>query len=321
MYKNIIYGLFLTLIIILLSVLYIVNKSAPKDFLKIIYLINKNYLFLSFFALFCFHTFDNLRIFVIARSLELHYSFLYGYVISLINTFGATITPFCLGGEILPFYTLKRIKGEIYKIMSIVTLKGFSGMVFYVLFSPFTIQSLLNNPKEAKELAILLLVIISLAIFLFFLWQILFKGNLKLINEATFIKIKYTVLRYFVTCKLFFQEKKGVFLLTLFFSFLMYISLLFVGIFLVKAFNKDVSIKNIFLTQLPLIYAIFMSPTPGGSGVGELGALYIFERFLTPQSAGVFAILWRFISQYFSASIGGILFLIILAKDIAKKNV
>ncbi len=93
MYKNILYGFLFTITIIFLSLLYIINKSAPQNFFKIALFINKKYLFLSLFVVFLFYTFDNLRTFIIARSVGVRYSFLYGYVIALINSFGATVTP------------------------------------------------------------------------------------------------------------------------------------------------------------------------------------------------------------------------------------
>ncbi len=320
MYKNILYGLAFTILIVSLSFLYILKKTVPQDFFQVIYSIDKKYLFLSLCAFFCFHTFDNLRIFTIARSIGLRYSFFYGYLISFVSSFGATVTPFHLGGELLPFYTLRRVKGEVYKIMSIITLKGIFGLFFYILFFPFTIQSLLNNPREAKEILLLLTSILLITIFIIFLWQLIFKRSVKLLSRSALIKTKYTVLKYFVVCKNFFKEKQKVFIVVLFFSISMYSALLFTGIFLVKAFNHHASAKEVFFAQLPLIYAIFISPTPGGSGVGELGALSVFDKFVISKLLGVFAILWRIISQYLSAVIGGILFFIIVIKDINKKN-
>ena len=98
----------------------------------------------------------------------------------------------------------------------------------------------------------------------------------------------------------------------------MYFSLIFIGVFLVKSFNNKAPIKEIFFKQLPLIYAIFISPTPGGSGVGELGALPVFRTFLPSKYLGIFAILWRILSQYLSAFIGGIFFGLFLLYDIFK---
>jgi uncharacterized protein (TIRG00374 family) len=64
-----------------------------------------------------------------------------------------------------------------------------------------------------------------------------------------------------------------------------------------------------------LVYAIFTSPSPGGSGVGELGAAALFADLIPDKVIGLFVILWRFFSQYFSAIVGGILFTYFVLKD------
>jgi uncharacterized protein (TIRG00374 family) len=63
-----------------------------------------------------------------------------------------------------------------------------------------------------------------------------------------------------------------------------------------------------------------MSPTPGGSGVGEFGAIPVFSQYLPEEYLGLFIILWRGLSQYLSAFIGGIIFLVFLSRDVAKYN-
>ena len=321
MYKNILYGLFFTITIIFFSFLYVLNKSIPTNFSQIIYLINKKYLFLSLCALLFFHTFDNLRICIIARTIGLNYPFLYGYIITLINSFGATITPYFLGGELLLFYTLKRVGVEIYQIMYIATLKFIASIFFYVIFLPFTIHSLLNNLREAKEIIFLLFLIILVTTILFTLWKLIFKRGLEFMNKEILRSIKYTLSKYLTICQSFFEQKKKVFLIILMLTLFMYNSLFLTGTFLVKAFNEKIFIKKIFLTQLPLFYAIFMSPTPGGSGIGEIGALSIFDNFIGADFLGIFAILWRIITQYLSAITGGILFLLLIIKDAYKGNV
>jgi uncharacterized protein (TIRG00374 family) len=89
---------------------------------------------------------------------------------------------------------------------------------------------------------------------------------------------------------------------------------------LLKAFGVKVSILKIYLLELPLVYAIFSSPSPGGSGVGELGAAAVFQDLIPPALIGLFVILWRFFSQYFSALVGGILFTLIVLEDLKEKR-
>ncbi len=320
MYKNILYGLLLTIFIIFLSFFYLISKNIPENFYQIFHILDKKYILLSLMFLFFFHTFDNLRVFVISRALGLKYSFFYGYVVSFVSTFGATVTPAHLGGEFLPLYTLKRIGGDFHEIMSIITLKGFSGLFFYIIFFPFTIHVLINNPKETKDLLVLLGVILLISLLVYILWTIVFKKRESIFTKEQLIKIKYTVFRYLILCKNFLKTKKKYFFLSLILSLLMYFSYICIGIFLVKAFNSSGSVKDLFLDQLPLIYAIFMSPTPGGSGVGELGAIPIFGSFVPKNWIGIFAIMWRILSQYLGAFIGGIIFLILTWKDIKQAH-
>ncbi|MCS7279159.1 MAG: flippase-like domain-containing protein [Thermodesulfobacteriaceae bacterium] len=318
MYKNFLYGFCITIIVILTSFGYIIFKTFPPNFFQVLMGLNKKYLISSFIFLIFYHTFDNLRLFFIARSLNLRYPFLYGYLVSLVSTFGATVTPAHLGGEVLPLYTLSRKGGEFYKILTAVTIKGVSGTLFYVFFLPFTLHTLFKNPKQTKEFLVIVFLLIFLFVLGYLLWQKLVIKNESLLKGKLRKKLKNTFLKYIATCKQFIKKDKKVFLTVLIFSFLLYFSFIFIGIFLLKAFHVNINWKEVYLNQLPLVYAIFMSPTPGGSGVGELGALPIFSSYLSETYLGIFVILWRIISQYLSAFLGGIIFSIFLLKDLRK---
>jgi len=95
----------------------------------------------------------------------------------------------------------------------------------------------------------------------------------------------------------------------------LYVCFLLSGAFLLFAFEPSVSFSRAVFSQIALLYAIFLSPTPGGSGVGEVGGLEVFSGFLPVYMVGSFVILWRFITQYLSAIIGGVLFFSLLFKD------
>ncbi|MCX7613710.1 MAG: flippase-like domain-containing protein [Caldimicrobium sp.] len=318
MIRNLLYGLIITLLIVILSFIYLGYKYIPKDISQLLPGLSLEYLLYSILTLFFYHTFDTLRVIVIARAIGVNYSLWYGYLVSFTNTFGATITPAHLGGEVLPLYTLARRGGQFYQIMTIVTMKGFSGLLFYVLFFPLTVQALLKDPRQMKEFALLVggLIILSLVVYVLYRILILRKTHEK--GGNFFYKLRRTILRYIVTCKIFFQTRKLTFLFALILSILLYFSFLLMGIFLVKAFNSQANLREVFFDQLPLLYAIFISPTPGGSGVGEIGALPIFGPHLKEEYLGLFVILWRIISQYFSALVGGVIFVLFLIKDMLK---
>lgn len=316
MMRNILYGLFVTCIIILLSFAYLGYKYFPKNTISLLKNLHLSYLFLSFLGIILYHTFDTLRLLVLARALGIRYSLFYGYLVSFTNTFGATVTPAHLGGEILPLYTLARKGGQFYQIMTIVTMKAISGSFFYILFLPLTIKTLIRDPKQTKEFLAIVGSLILLSLIIYLLYKFLLKKNTQ--NSSFLYRLKRTFLRYFVTCRSFFKREKMAFIQALLLSLLLYTSFLFIGVFLTKAFNPKANFVEVFLDQLPLLYAIFISPTPGGSGVGELGALPIFSPHLPVEHLGLFVILWRVISQYLSALIGGFIFLIFLWKDLYK---
>ncbi len=317
MIKALIRGSIFFVLILLLSLLYILFNSFNSATLQILYTIDKKYLLLSFFAVFLIHTFDNLRLFIISRAMGVRYSFLYGYVISFINTFGATITPAHVGGEGTTVYMLARKGVDAYKIASIVTLKTLTGMAFFILLAPVFIYQLLQHPKNVLKLFSILMVF---SLLIFILFSIFKKGveipHLK--GKEWVRKLKNSFKRYLVFLRLFYREKKKEFIFATLSAILLYVSFFAVGIFLLKAFNKEVDFLKAFYEQISLIYAIFVSPTPGGSGVGELGGLMVFSSFLNKTELGIFVILWRTISQYLSASVGGVIFLICLVRDLKR---
>ncbi|MCS7199238.1 MAG: flippase-like domain-containing protein [Caldimicrobium sp.] len=319
MFRNFLYGLILTLVIIVLSFAYLSYKYIPKDVLEIVGALEWKYFSYTLFTLFLYHTFDTLRVIIIARAIGVNYSLWYGYLVSFTNTFGATITPAHLGGEVLPLYTLSRRGGQFYQIMTIVTMKGVSGFLFYVIFFPLTLQALIKDTRQMKEFGLIVGALLVFSLLVYILYRILLVRTTK--EKGNFLyKLRRTLLRYLVTCRIFIRTQKLTFLIALMLSILLYFSFLFMGIFLVKAFNPQANLKEVFLDQLPLLYAIFISPTPGGSGVGELGALPIFSPHLEGESLGVFVILWRILSQYLSAFIGGLIFVFFLLTDILKSK-
>ncbi|MDI6873046.1 lysylphosphatidylglycerol synthase transmembrane domain-containing protein [Candidatus Solincola sp.] len=59
-------------------------------------------------------------------------------------------------------------------------------------------------------------------------------------------------------------------------------------------------------------------PTPGGSGLGEVGFLYVYSRVLPDAGlAGLLTLIWRFVDFYLGILVGGTAFLLIL-KDVER---
>ncbi len=317
MHRSIFYGLFLTLLVVGGSVFYIVKKAFSKEFFAVLMQADKRYILISVFFMLLYHTFDNLRLFVLARTMKLRYTFFYGYVVSFINTFGATITPAHLGGEFMSLYTLSRKGGKLHKVMSIVTMKTITGLTFFLIAFPYAGYQMYKNPQDAIRLFYVVAFFVLLGLFLYGAIRFFIRKN-HTGNRKLSLKIKYTLKRYLVVLRLFLRKGRGGILGACLSSFMLYVCFLLSGAFLIKSFNQEAELIRVVESQLLLLYAIFISPTPGGSGVGEVGALYVFEPFLGLGLLGGFSILWRFITQYLSAMVGGILLSLMLLID-AKK--
>jgi len=314
MLKNFLRGLLLFVLLLSLSLLYIVYETFTEESLEKLSSLNGGFLALSFFFLFLAHTFDNLRLYIISRASGVRYSFLYGYVISFVNTFGGTVTPAHVGGEGSAVYMLMRKGVSAHKVAVIVTLKTVTGLVFFLLALPFLLLHLLKHPQEMVRLVLL---VVGSALFLG-LSYLFGKKTLRSSEEGLFKRLRRFTLRYMAHLRAFYRREKLSFLLASLSAVLLYLSFLFVGVSLLYAFGKSVSPFEVLYEQLSLLYAIFVSPTPGGSGVGELGGLLVFGKFLSKAELGVFVILWRFISQYLSALLGGLFLALCLAIDIKR---
>ncbi len=296
MRRTFLYGTLILSLLLFASFSYIVFKTFSKETFQAILSLKRKYLFLGLFLLFLYHTFDNVRLFILSRAVGIRYSFLYGYVMSLVNTFGATVTPAHLGGELASVYMLLRKRAGIQRVMSVVTMKAVSGGVFFLVALPF----LLTNYGSTTLKVLILLALSSVLIY-----PLLRRSGSSLRRYWTYVKVfTYRRRRYLV--------------FSLLASLSLYLTFLLFAPVLLLSFGKEVELGRVLGDQIALLYALFVSPTPGGSGVGEIGGLFVFESYLRPHELGLFVLIWRFLSQYLSALAGGLLFLLCLAKDLRR---
>ncbi len=313
MKRTFIYGTLILVLILFASFSYIFFKTFTKETVQVLFNLKRRYLFLTFFFLFLYHTFDNLRLFILSRAVNLRYSLLYGYIMSFVNTFGATVTPAHVGGEFAAVYMLLRKGASVHKVMSIVTMKALSGSVFFLLGLPALLWHLQKNPSQIIPVLEILVAVLLISGLVYLGVNIFLKKNH---DRPLVSRLRKGLRRYAYYLKIFGYKRKGYFISSVLSSIALYVCFLLIAPALAKAFGKEESFFDLFASQISLLYAIFISPTPGGSGVGEIGGLAIFAPFLEPFELGVFVILWRLISQYLSALIGGFLFALCLLKDL-----
>jgi len=311
------WGSILTSLFVVASFGFLIWKFAPTTDWSYLLHLDYRYILLAFILIFLYHTFDMLRLKTIAEGYKIRYSYGYAYVTSLIATFGATITPAHIGGELIIFYMLRRLGVKPSKIWGTILFKTVSGISFFVLAFPLFIYYLVSNPEDIKKLLILAVIFAVFSAISYPIFKWFQKYEQKAGKQTKFVKL---LKLYCYAVIYFWKNNKWLFLKACFYSVLLYLTFLSFAPVLLKAFHVKLPLIKIYLLELPLVYAIFSSPSPGGSGVGELGAAAVFQDLIPPSVIGLFVILWRFFSQYFSATVGGILFTLIVLEDLKKRR-
>ena len=102
---------------------------------------------------------------------------------------------------------------------------------------------------------------------------------------------------------------------TLFWSLLFWASQFSLPYFLLRTIGaNDISFVNVFLAQSSFYLLQPYLPTPGGSGIAEVGYNFLTKSFINIQSP-VYIFLWRFLSFYLPMIIGA-LFVIPQSKEV-----
>ncbi len=302
------WGSLITSGFVIISFAILIFKFSSTTDWSLLKSIDFKYIFVAFLLLFLYHSFDMLRLKTIAKGYNIDYPYTYAYQMSLIATFGATITPAHIGGELILFYLLRRLGVKTRKIWGTILFKTVSGFSFFLVAFPIFLLYTFSSEEILRKVFILIVIFIlfSLVSLPIFKWFKSFEKEGKLSKK---IKLYcYTILH-------FWRHKKLLFLKACLYSVLLYLVFLSFAPVLMKSFHIEFNWLEIYLIQLPLVYAIFTSPSPGGSGVGELGSAAIFEGLVPPSALGLFVILWRFLSQYLSAFLGGVIFSLIVYRD------
>jgi uncharacterized protein (TIRG00374 family) len=309
------WGSILTFIFVLGSFLILAFKFGKTTDWEYIFKLNYLYLFFALLLLFLYHTFDVLRLRTIAKGFKVDYPFLYGYRMSFIMTFAATVTPAHIGGELSIFYLLGRLGVKRTRIFGTVLFKTLSGLSFFIIALPILVFYALSNPFILKKILILFLIFLVFSVI-----SIPFIKWFRQAEEKKTRKLKKTLKLYCLALMYFWRHKKRELILASLYSILLYVTFLSFAPLLLFSLHIKANLVDIYMLELPLVFAIFSSPSPGGSGVGELGGVTIFEHLLPASLLGLFVILWRLFSQYLSALIGGILLSQMLYEDISRKK-
>ncbi|PRX20123.1 hypothetical protein BX659_1362 [Orenia metallireducens] len=324
---------------ILASILLIILTMDENTIDKLM-AVNIYYLVLAVIICFLMWFVGGLRTKLIANALEEKLSLKAGFDIFLVGAFVSNVTPFASGGGPVQVLLLHRKGISLGKSSTIIIIQFVLRLLFFGILAPILFLRFKSLIKpgiisiEILNLAILLVLLISVII-IYFIWQ---PDNIKyLTKKMTKIRVLNSLLKNDKTKGLvdkFYQEMEefhnSLWQLTKYKrSSLIWAGLctiIFWGLFFTIApvillglgakpfFLRSFVMQTIFYLILPYI------PTPGGSGVAELGFASFFASFVPKSLLGLLAIVWRSLTFYLPIILGGLILLRILGLKGLKAN-
>jgi len=94
-----------------------------------------------------------------------------------------------------------------------------------------------------------------------------------------------------------------------------FFSKFFTAWLIVKGLGVDAGVWEVISIQILITLAVYFCPTPGASGVSELGAAVLMASIVPVESLMIYVVLWRGIVAYIAISLGSMVMLRSIGKE------
>jgi uncharacterized membrane protein YbhN (UPF0104 family) len=84
---------------------------------------------------------------------------------------------------------------------------------------------------------------------------------------------------------------------------------------IVKGLGVDAGVWEVIFIQILITLAVYFCPTPGASGVSELGSAVLMASIVPVESLMLYVVLWRGIVAYIAISLGSMVMLRSIGKE------
>ena len=328
-------GLELTLFVSLLTLggmfLFTIDKEVWNKVLHV----RSSYLVLAMLISFSMWIVGGVRIKLVARGLNKQLGVKDAVAIFLSGAFVSNVTPFASGGGPIQILLLYREGFSLGKATTVIITQFIIRLLFFGIVAPvlfFLYNDLINPqliPNNIFDLLITLAFTMSLLI-IYFAWQPekikVLAEKLKQIQILELVLDQEQVNEYAAK---FYQEMDefhtsivkltadnqssliwtGVFTIIYWLLFFSIAPVILLGLGVEPSFWQAFVVQTVFYLILPYI------PTPGGSGLAEIGFAALFSSFVPGGVVGLLVLVWRFMTFYVVLIIGGVILLKILANS------
>jgi len=333
-WKSVIRGAILFFVFTLAGLLISFLWKGSKNFGSVLHLVDWQFLILMLLLVFVDWTLMGYRLFIFANGMCNRIKFSDCFRANLVGTFMAAITPSQTGGWAGQFYILYKA-GLNWAGGLVITIITYLFTLIFLLFSiPIVIvfHHQLYTGKIALliqysfimfglALASLILLLIKPDLVLRLLSKIsssrLIKWNHRIYNlsQRGMLKLEHLIHEYKEYVAIFIKQKKGIFLLGVFITLIIYFNRTIIGYVIVRGLGTQTEFWNVIFIQILLIFISYFSPTPGASGVSEFSSTLLMSPLMHQGTALFFTALWRFSNSYLELFVGGIILIAQLRRD------
>lgn len=254
------------------------------------------------------------RLWVLARGLGDDLRWRDGLRAQLYNVFAGGLTPAGTGGGPAQYWVLTRSGLDGPRTVLLLTATWVGNMMGLVVLAGLSFAYLSTRPGSflsgvPASLGGLFLVVATVAAVLLFV-----PGPLaRLADRAArrwesdgLIRVRDRLREYRESVGLLFREGRGAWLLNAMASWAMVISKCVAGVLVLRALGVTERALSAAARQALQFALIYVTPTPGGSGVAEMSALGVMRDMVPPELLGGYTVLWRATTAWILIAVGAV---------------
>lgn len=257
--------------------------------------------------------FDGLRLITLADVTGAKLTLKQVVNVVLSNYFLALVTPGASGGAIAQIMFMRKAGVPVAKATVVVLVRTVMSIFFLILLVPvvLNVDSDIGEWMPASVITVVSTIFVSLPVIAFFLMRTSYPE--KWLDKLTG-KFSQNARQ---NCFIWYEEFKNAFVVMakhpvkVFRAFMESgLSLLFiyatVPAFFTGLVNFQFDLPQVMGRMILLNLVLYFSPTPGGSGVAEVGFVALFSNMLPDGVVGIMAVLWRFTAEYLPFLLGAV---------------
>jgi len=302
----------------------IIFKTVDSETINTIVSSNKLYLLAALLLMLLAWTWDALRFCALARSAQEKVSFKLGMILTWVNYFACAVTPMQTGGGPVQVYMIYKRGIPIGKGIAITMMRTMLTVLLLTLIVPLSFvidPTIINQSSFVKGIVkyVFAVVFMTWGFIAFTIYRpdlvkkagkgvTIWLKRFKIIKKERILPWSRWISRetdnYNLNIRLSFSVGIWNFIFAAICSALHLLTIFSVLPCLMMAMGLPFNYVQTILTQAILMFAIYFIPTPGASGVAEVGGAAIFTTLMAENMAGMMAILWRFFTEYLSILMG-----------------